>query len=50
MSDNEVSELKNILVNSVKEQKLFNRSIEKKIDRVQYFLELASKFKLMQKI
>ena len=60
MSNNEVSELKNILVDFVKEQKefnkeqkqfnkeqkqfnkeqmQFNKGIDKKIDKVQYFLE-----------
>ena len=42
----EVNELKNILLNFIKEQKKFNEeqkyfndSIDKKIDKVQYFLE-----------
>jgi len=53
MSNNEVFELKNILVDFVKEQKQFNKeqkqfnkeqkqfntNIDKKVDKVQYFLE-----------
>ncbi|MFA5917113.1 MAG: hypothetical protein WC850_02655 [Candidatus Gracilibacteria bacterium] len=37
--NNEITEIKELLVGFIQEQKLFNEKIDKKIDKVQYFLE-----------
>jgi hypothetical protein len=37
--NNEITEIKELLVWFIQEQKLFNEKIDKKIDKVQYFLE-----------
>ena len=39
MSKSEIQEVKDILLGFVKEQKQFNKDIDKKIDKVQYYLE-----------